>query len=138
MLSMTSACDEVTTGTGQEGTSHPDLLTSKGFKTSATSLLSASSAKSKKAKSQRRARKRVLFQHTNSGIQKSTKAIVMKRVSDVVKTNSVSLTDLATGEMRVAQGGWLGSRKPVGDGRHGMSLDNLLKHGYRLVEWDGV
>lgn len=92
----------------------------------------------KQTRNQRRAKKRDFLQGANACLPKNMrKAVAFKRAMAVVKTKSMTATDLQTESIHVAEGGWLGSRKPVlhkGDA----GVKDLLRRGYKLVKWNGV
>ena len=73
----------------------------------------------------------------NSGIQKTeVKAAVQKRVGEAA-SGSLTSTNLAHRGLRVAEGGWLGSRARTHlEGE--FTIEELLLSSLQLVEWDSM
>lgn len=92
----------------------------------------------KNTRSRRRAKKRVLVEQGNQGVQKRKgKTVAYKRVLGMVENSSFTPTKLATTKVTVAKGGWLGSRKKI-DAEDPMTLDEAVAKGYTKMQWDGM
>ena len=79
-----------------------------------------------------------LVAKVNGGVYKTmVKCVVQKWAFSLMKGKSFMLTNVVQGDLKAAEGGWLGSRKRVTSEKESM-LEELIECGFKLVEWDGV
>lgn len=92
----------------------------------------------KETRCKRRAKRKKLLAEANGGVHKTTvKSGAQKWAFSLAEGDSLTLTNAARGDLKAAEGGWLGSRKRVAPEEES-TLEELLGRGLKLVEWDGV
>ena len=91
----------------------------------------------KEKRSHRRGKRRRLEAEANGLGSHPVKGVARKKAWRMADDAHVTLMSADLAEMKVAEGGWLGNRTPM-KREDERCLDELLRSGYALVNWDGM